>query len=316
MTRIAYFIFSHVNPDQVIRLIDALRSSPGAQVVVHHDYSVDYLDPNLIRPSKNVHLFPEHISVSWGTFDQVEMQLRILKWANHNLEYDWAINLTGQDYPIKPLTEIEDFLGTTEYDGFLEATPVSQLEAEDRKSCERRYFFRYVSLPKHLDLRRPPSGTEWWFDGLTTALNGKQNLLQIAPTLRNMPTRIGTRRIKTPFSEDFQCHKGSSLWSLSRRAVSHLLEFVGNHPHVSRHYARTLIPSESMLQTILSNNRTLNLCRDNLRYMRWSPLSAGPDVLSQKDFPDLIASGKHFARKIDITHAPMLVDQLDTYIGA
>jgi hypothetical protein len=52
-----------------------------------------------------------------------------------------------------------------------------------------------------------------------------------------------------------------------------------------------------------------------MRFIRWTGGSAHPDVLRASDFPAMIASGKHFARKIDGRVDPELLDLLAAHLG-
>ncbi len=313
MNRIVYSIASHVNPSQVMRLIDVLSRSPGAQVVVHQDYGVDFLDPKPLRRFSNVYLFPHHLRVSWASYDQVEVQLRLARWIEKNLEYDWLTNLTGQDYPIRPLSEMVEFLGATDYDGFIDAKPLPDMDAEERRMAQDRYYFHYWRLPANPYYYRVPKPLRGWLARSRATLNRTQGFVRMIPGFKNSPTRFGMRCINPPYSSSFRCCMGSSLWSLSRHAVRYMLEYLANNPQIERHYASTFAPSESILLTVLLNNPALAIFPDNLRFMRWGKTgtSAGPDTLSLADLPELIASGKYFARKIDGKRDPDLLEELD-----
>jgi hypothetical protein len=44
--------------------------------------------------------------------------LNAVNWLfEKNSNFDWLINLTGQDYPTQTLSETEDFLAKTDCDG-------------------------------------------------------------------------------------------------------------------------------------------------------------------------------------------------------
>ena len=89
------------------------------------------------------------------------------------------------------------------------------------------------------------------------------------------------------------------------------------HRTINKYYSRTLHASESYFQSILHNEKNLNVADDSLRYMRWS--STGPThhpyTLTLKDFPEIMASEKYFARKFDQSIDQEILDKIDIELG-
>ena len=311
--RVAYFIASHVNPDQVVRLVRACRSgSPGSRVLLHHDANVSKLDPKALGPADDIDVLPARPDVGWGAFSMCAMVLGHMRWLMEHRDVDWVYYLSGQDYPIKPLTEIERFLTGTRHDGFIAATPVEQ---HPWHVGAMRYLYGHAVVPKFLGWR----GLKALIDrhaGRRVAA-GAMPRVYCAPGddffvgLRNPPG--------SPFRAGFRCYKGSNWWTLNRRAIEYMLRFLRDNPAFLRHYRRVpFAAGESMYTTILRNNPRLSLVvDDNKRFIRWTrPETGHPDTLGSADVPAMIASGKHFARKIDSRKDPRILDLLDDYIGA
>ncbi|MEM7172269.1 MAG: beta-1,6-N-acetylglucosaminyltransferase [Pseudomonadota bacterium] len=140
--RIAYFIGIHKNAAQFGRLLGALYRDCD-QYFVHIDQkqseSFCAEVANLIAAWPNVHLLPR-LSVTWAGWSQCEMELAALGLAClSGQRWDYWINLSGQDYPIKPVQEIADFLSAEKGKNFIDSRAIQQLEPQLRRVVKRRY---------------------------------------------------------------------------------------------------------------------------------------------------------------------------------
>jgi len=317
--RVVYFVASHVHPPQIVRLVHALlRSGPGSRVVLNHDYSVSYLDPAPFAGLDRVAFVEGQRSPGWGTFRQIAMLLNALRWISERDQPDWIVYLTGQCYPIMPLPAIERFLATTPHHGFVglhrRVDPTRMQDAEDREFVDR-YFFAHHPLPQVPWAARVSGTMRGAGARIRLAFNRSQPLLRLrAGALGNPPT-IGVRALRPPFSAARPCYKGSPWWTLSARAVRHLLGFVDEHPEYVRHYRHVFAPNESFVHSVLFNAPELDILRDSCRFIRWTGGGSHPDTLRAQDFPALAASGKHFARKVDARVDPALLDLLDAHLA-
>lgn len=310
-TRVVYLVCSHSNPDQVLRLVTLLRKGTTSRVVIHHDEAVSHLDPGSLAGLDGVHLL-DPMPIGWGTFSYVEMVLRCMRWALANLEFDWLVLLSGQDYPIQPVSQIEASLASTDYDGFVKGFPV--IEPGSRQDGEglRRYFYRYhrVPVPAFLLPQRSSSG------GVVTKvarnLRDAQPLLSVKRAFGSSGVQLGLRRIRTPFTAQFRCYRGSTWFTLSSKCVALLDRFVRSNPGYVRYYRRTWIPEESFVITILLNDPELKIFRDHKRFIRFRRQGAWhPEVLTVADLEPMLASGQQFARKFDASVDERVLDLLD-----
>lgn len=308
MPKILYLIASHTNPPQVARLVNQLlQSTQNAHVLIHHDASKPALDPGLFSFTNQVSLFPTPIGVKWGEFSVVDMELKCIHWLLENsIQFDWFVLLSGQDYPLQPLSQLEYHLESTQHDGFIEyfsadAPPETQWNWDRHLSLER-YWFRYYTVPAQL---------KWLFRKLYRPVNWN-------PWLRLKGGRFGAkiafRRLHTPFNPGFRCYAGSQWHTLNRLCVEYIHNFVQTHPDIVEYYRHTMVPDESFFQTILVNNPNLKLCSDHLRYIDWRP--PYPAIMQSEDFDALMGSGKYFARKFDATIDATILDRVDAHLLA
>ena len=294
---VVYLILSHDNPNQVIRLAKTLKAgSPTSSIVIHHDYSRCYLDPSDLADMEGVYVLEKHIAVRWGHFSIVAAVLLALRWILTNLTFDWLVLLSGQDYPIRPLSEIEGFLATTPYDGFISGARLDRQPGT--QTLVDRYYYSYHRLPSMLSrvLRR----AVW--------INGLQSRIRISTT------QIGLRSRSTPFTPEFPCYKGETWFTLSYMCVRAIDDFVRIHPQFIAHYERTLNPAESFFLTILRSDSRFKM-QGYKRYIVWRPGTSHPEILRVTDFDRIIASSAHFARKFDISVDAQVLDMLDRVIS-
>lgn len=300
--RVCYFVQSHRDPEQIERLVRTLRrGSARGLVVVHHDPRGCALAWAPFAALPDVHLFPSSAPQVRASFAaQAQPYLDAIKrLEREGLEYEWLVNLTAQDYPVKPVAEIEAFLGAATADGFLRWWDVESPESPwSRRQARRRYWYRYKRLP----------------DRAEPALRALRGLTRLLPVHFYLPygAYAGVRALRVPFRGGFRCYGGRTWFSLRRRVVLYLRDFLAAHPEVERHYRRTIAAEESIVQTVLVNSGRFDLVNDDLRYVDYTNAYRGsPRTLTTADLPLLAAGPWHFARKFDLSVDREVLDRID-----
>jgi hypothetical protein len=298
-SRIAYLIMSYSLPDQVVRLASVLRrGSPQACIVVHHDDRECSVDGAALE-ALGVQRVEPPSRVAWGEPSQLAMVLRCLRWLLEFADFDWVVLLSGQDYPVRRVAEIERSLARADVDALIET-----------HRCEQPAFTATVD----------EFAGRYHFRWRRTRSRGTGALVRaaarVSPLIRSraMPsgTWTGVRAVRTPFGPELVCHYGSDWFTLSRDAVAAVERFRRARADVLRYYARTLIPTESFVQTVLANDDSLRLASDYRRYSVWDePNMPGPRILRTRDLDLVLGSGAHFARKFDETVDGEVLDEID-----
>lgn len=303
--KVCYLLQTHQNPAQLYRLVRTLKtSSPDAAVLVSHDFTNCNLDGSVFQNLSGVHLIPG--TGGRGDFSIVQGYLDAVDWLlSHQVEFDWLINLSGQDYPIQPLSQIEQFLARTSYDGFLECFEVfSEQSHWSIREGYTRYLYRYNPLGFEL--------TEWQRQILAPL----KIINYIQPFFRiNLSYNLLGFKTSAPFDKNFVCYGGSYFCTLSRKCIQYLHEFSQSNPKIVDYYKHVCVSDESFIQTVLMNSQLFNLCNDGKRYFDFSKTQNGrPRVLTTSDYPSLSKSNAHFARKFDLSQDSKILDLLDTKI--
>jgi hypothetical protein len=277
--RLAYIISAYKRPEQLGRLVHRL-AAPGASFAIHVDAktpdSVYAEMVDLTRDVPDVRFLSRHVC-RWGGFGHVRASLKgIAHFVERNVEYDYAILLTGQDYPLMPNAELAGFLAHSEGRSFMSYWPLPFAPWTGRGGLdriERWHAFGPGRLHVRLPFRRRRS--------------------------------VGLR----PYG-------GSPYWSLARPLVEYVHSIVQARPALATFFEHSYIPDELFFQTVLVNSpHAPSITDDDLRYIDWST-HPGPKVLTQADLPALLDSGKLFARKFDSTVDVTVLDRLDQHLDA
>jgi hypothetical protein len=315
-TNVVHFLQTHNRPAQVARLVRVItEGSPDAIVIISHDEAGPALDVAGLRALGNVHVMLNR--GGYGDFSHLDRYFGAIDWLDANgIDYDWLENLTGQDYPLRPIGEIEDTLATTDCDGFLQYSPVfpervppsadrgtagfTLVRAVDAKT---RYDYRHWRLgqptPAKKHLMRP-----------LMALN----LVQPWVRVFNSYASVGVRR-RTVFGRGFYCYGGSFFCTLRAECARYVRDYARANPETVDFFRGTAAPEEVFLHSVLVNSGRFNLNPDYKRYIDWTGCThTHPRTLGTEDLSAMLASGAHWARKLDLANGPRLFDLLDQRI--
>jgi hypothetical protein len=297
---VAYVVLSYKNPAQVLRLVSALRESPGSEVVVRHDQRRSPLAAAAVE-ERGGHLLDDGIDVAWGEFSYVEVLTGALESALAQFDPDWVLVLSGQDYPLRPPADTERWLGAAEADAFLTAAwelPTDERPPPPAEQFFMRYAYRHYRLPGWAP-RAPARARRLFYT-------------------REMPaglgTRLGIRRVRLPFGPRRRCFVSADWLTLSARAAREVTRVARDDRALMRFYERVLIPSESLFATILLNDPGLSVSFEDRRFLSFQgPAVPHPDVLTSAHLEALLESGMHFARKFDSEVDEEVLDALDEH---
>ncbi|MBE8712667.1 beta-1,6-N-acetylglucosaminyltransferase [Sphingobacterium hungaricum] len=111
--KIAYFIMVHRLPKQFVRLFSAIYDVNNFYLI-HVDKKADKnIEEELnsyLKNYKNVAILKSE-DVIWGGYSMVQAELEGIKYLlNLSVDWDYFINLSGQDFPLKSQNIIKQFL--------------------------------------------------------------------------------------------------------------------------------------------------------------------------------------------------------------
>lgn len=279
--KIAVLILTHKNAEQAERLANRLQH-PDVSVFIHADKKSILSKYSF---ASYVSLIKDNVSVFWGDFSPVQATLNSMKEIKEKAEkFDYFILLSGQDYPIKPIENLLQFLEENKHKEFINYYPVSK---EGWKAAMGRYeYFHY---------RRNKNILYWSF------FAGLRLLMKAFGLKRKPPVPVWA---------------GSQWFNISNGAFIYILDYILKHPGYIHFMKLCNFTDEMFFQTILLNSPFKNNCvNDNLRYIKWnenfSEKIRSPKVLRTEDRIAIQQSEAFFARKFDMDIDKEILDKLD-----
>ena len=280
--RLTYLVLMHGKPEQAARLITKLQN-PTSTFIIHIDARAPDSVFNHMRtwaaPQKNVHLTNRH-RCYWGGFGLVCATIECIRSAFiHDPNFDYAFLLSGQDYPIKPLSHITAYLRQ-----------------------HRKQFIESFRLD------RP---NRW-----TDNAGAYQAMNRISWYNLAIRSRFVHIPIKRALPAGFFPFGGSQWWCLSRECLKYVDDVIRTRPEIIRHFRRAFIADEAFFQTIVSSSPFCDdTTGDDLRYIDFTrPNPNRPRTLVVEDFNRILASPKLFARKFDLSRDEKILDLIDSEI--
>lgn len=269
--RHAILLAVHRLPEQVHRLARRLEH-PRVDLFLHVDAKVDpapFVAPGLTAVKKR-------FDVAWNGFGLVGATLDWLRSLGSSGSHATYTYLSGQDYPVRPISEIIDAFDAG--DNLLLDTQWSR--DPDRASRWERFHvtdprpwvrlhdrIRRKFVPSNRGIRQPPSGLE------------------------------------------ILC--GSALWTISGEAVAWMLDFLRRRPDVEAFFRNTLHSDEIFYQSVFSASPFAHRLGAHRHFIDWSAGAPHPEILSSRHLEAIRTSDMHFARKFDPVKSADLMDAID-----
>jgi hypothetical protein len=275
--KLAHLILVHDNPVQLERLVRRLLS-PNTDVYIHLDMKCRPEDFDNVSSLSGVVFIANRTSVIWGEYSMIEATLRSFEEIlNTAKTYSHVNLLSGSDYPLKHVSQIERFLFANADKTFMKCRAIYGDWEESRSRLTKynlgayRFPFRYVV----------------------------QRVFNSVLPKRKVPKQL------KPY--------GMSQWiTITPESIEYVMTYLKENPQVHRFLKLTWGVDELLFQTILLNSPLReNIVNDHLRYIKFQPRASRPNTLTIADAETLAASGKLFARKFSLKEDSAIYDFLD-----
>lgn len=140
--KIAYFILVHRFPKQFKRLFKAIYDSEN-HYLVHIDLKAEkHVQQDIekfLNEYTNAYVMKSE-NVVWGGYSMVQSELHGMQYLlSKNIKWDFFINLSGQDFPLKSQDYIREFLGNNRNKNFIKVANQAT-ERPDTMNRIENYF--------------------------------------------------------------------------------------------------------------------------------------------------------------------------------
>lgn len=295
---LAFLISAHTDPEHLRRLILSLPS--GSRFHVHIDRKADIAPfVRLLGENPSVTFLERRTDVVWGSINEVEYQMELLRSAlGDSVRPDYLISMSGMDYPLWDNSRMERFFSEAAGREFLQGISMEGQGRHAEIYTEYRLFGDRRLAPGALGSRMRVAA---------------RKILKAVEVKKPLTFRAGGRR--------YTLHKGAAWWAVTPRLAAAALTAWDTDKALRRYFATSFCPAETFLQTFAFNSNEFAprciLTEDNYRslaeltpltYIDYNPVIK---ILTEEDFPALVASGKMFCRKTVTGRSDSLMDMID-----
>ena len=298
-----YYMQTHKEPEQIARLVRAIKEgSPGGIVLIDHDVTAEPLDRTLFGDLSDIYFIGT--SGGYGDFSHIDRYLAAVDWLDdHGMQYDWLQNLTGQDYPLRPIADIEQAISVGGFDGYMQYAPVfperTPVDA-DWGACPAYRLCTPFDSAMRFDFSHRQFGMPSELKQRLLRPFMVVNYVQSWFTVSLAFSTIGLRRKSTIFDDDFILYGGSFFCALSASCARYARDFAAQNPDIVKYFRTMAGPDELFLQTSLVNSGKFRISPAGTHYVYFPGGRYNhPKTLNTTDLPKMLASGAHWARKFD-----------------
>lgn len=286
--RHAFLILAY-NEFWLLKKLVAFLSNPSCDIYLNIDKKTDISKSDLDALKSNVCIrrITRH-TIHWGGRDMLNCEIEMLKFALLEKRADYFHLLSGQDYPIKPLSDFLVFFEKEKGKNFLYCK-----EGSFKKIWRQLFFFQPLDW---YDARGK------WGDKITLGICEIQMKLGLFRSVSRLPMNI---------------YVGSQWFSLTKKACNFIVRYTTEHKSFYQRLKNTFVPDEIYINTILMNyfHEEEIVSTDNLRYIRWYEENGNnPSNLGMEHFAILASRHEFFTRKLTLKYGLELVKNIDTFL--
>lgn len=276
--RIAHLILTYTNPLQTERMIRNMMHE-DFDFYIHVDKKFD-INPHLfLKTLPNVYFINNRVNVKWAGFNTVLATFESIKEiVATEKKYDFINLLSGQDYPLKPASQLANFFKQNIGKEFISFKDIKNDWKEGLIRMERYFLSNYNFKGKHTI----------------------EKVINFVMPPKKIPYNMH------PYGK-------SMFWMLSPEAAMYVVEKVENDKKLMQFFSFCWGSDEFVFQTVLMNsNYKDKVINENYRYIDWSFGGANPKILDESDFKPIQQSNMLFARKMDMIKSSKLMNLIDS----
>ncbi|WP_158288555.1 beta-1,6-N-acetylglucosaminyltransferase [Ornithinimicrobium flavum] len=291
-----------------------LDRSPESRVLVAHD---DRQAPAPHLADHRARVWIHGQKTDWGSWALVAVTLEGIRRLREWIDPDVTILASGQDYVCGDLNAWHRRFVAGGGGWVGSAYPLDYAPRWGRTRGVgddnwTRYQYRWFDVPS-LSSRLPPAARPLARRVRDAIFLRAEPLIAHRVMARAGRRLIGVRRVHP--LDGRTIYKGQQMLALDRPLSDVVLSETEGQTGLVRHYKRSVIPDESLIQTLLSW-QTPPRSDMELTFIGWDEASDGCRYLDSADLPALLASPAILCRKVSSSTGQELCDALDREFDA
>lgn len=319
----AILILAHKNGQQIQRLIDKMVSKDTV-IFLHLDSKWKNWEEELsVEILNKVVLVKNRVDTALFSWSLVQGEIELLKEAKeyeskNGILFSYYLLMSGQDYPIKSIEYINQYLDLVYPKPLIDMTPYHPATYVAHKFKSFRFYrinsFLDTRFASNRTLRRllkvPVRGSEW----------------------------IATKIVGSPYEKitNYILAAGSQWWILPDKIVNYALNQLEENNQGIRYFRHVNTPDEAFFQTMAANSILKDMIEWNDPFERQQncmtyafftdnygvdgkgsekyPFTGHPYLFKEEDFEWAIKLPHFFVRKVDIAVSEKFMNKVDEYL--
>ncbi|MHB0990599.1 MAG: beta-1,6-N-acetylglucosaminyltransferase [Burkholderiales bacterium] len=292
--KIVFGILSANNPADIVQqTIDALGND--CMVLVHHDFSQR---PDFVLTGENVRILENPVLTEWGNWTLAEATLHLLRHALLYYQFDYFQLLSDSCLPIQPLSEFKRRLLSQRPDAMMDMIDIST-----DKDLFVSHAYRYMPSKSlvHRMFRRfriwalgPEPHTLERMAGLGIPI--ARQTASLVPRIKQITGRTLSLFLHAPNLVMQRKFFVGSLWFCASHQVCSYIVEQASTGNLVKYFSELRGPDEIFFPYVIGNSGFRNIVPAN-HFTLWKLRGTGPEEIQETDLPDIMSSGKFFARK-------------------
>lgn len=307
--KIAYLITAHAYPDHFIRMIKRLANN-DSYFFVHIDKKSDISPFLKVEQAidKTRIIWLKRRSHVWAGFNAIRTTVDGMRQiANYHERIDYVSCISGQHYPLRPVSEFHQYLAENMGKSFIEYSRMPR-PMWGNGGMDRIGYYHLIF--RHFRIAFP----------LVSYLKVKllyvdpQRFVAMRKVVRWLPS---AKKFPRRYLTDCKPFEGSNWFTLHIDLVREILRQIDNDGAVYRFYKYTHVADEMFFQSLILNKlpRFANtLDNNNLTFIKWDESTGRPFTLTEDNIPELSQSKDFLARKFEPALSGKLLAHIDESI--
>lgn len=292
--KIVFGILSANNPADIVQqTIDALGGD--CMVLVHHDFSQR---PDFVLTGDNVRILENPVLTEWGNWTLAEATLHLLRHALLHYQFDYFQLLSDSCLPIQPISEFKRRLLSQRPDAMMDMIDIG---ADKDLFVSHAYRYMPSRTLVHRIFRRfriwalgPGPHAMERMAGLGIPM--AKQAASLVPRIKQIAGRTLLLFLHVPNLISKRKFFVGSVWFCASREVCSYIVEQARAEKLVQYFSGLRGPDEIFFPYVLGNSRFRNIVPAN-HFTLWKLRGTGPEEIQETDLPDIMNSGKFFARK-------------------
>lgn len=317
MKKILFMIMCHKNAKQVLRLAKTLNLAE-ADIVIHADMNLNEDEMKClcvqVATSDNIYITDDRIHGVLDTRSLVDIVFIMLNYMrDKGNEYKYYCLLSGQDYPVQPISYIESELDRSYPKPFIDCTPCDKSNWVYQKFITPPWIIQYNNFISMKFSRKNP------------ICKG----LRLTAMLMHKMTQVFKCNAYSSLSKkNVELYGGSAWWILPDVAINYIVDEYNNSAPLIKELLNTRTPEETFFQIMTMHSpikeyvqvNPINQINQNCKTWAYfsdidKPFKGHPYIFTVNELGKLVHSNFWFARKFDVDVDSEILDLLDKHIA-